>query len=137
MTRFRKPSLTEQEILDGLEIRLLETSVADAARFEELMVSHHYLKSDRLVGEQLRYVVQVKGQWVALLSWSAAAYHLKHREKWIGWSEAQRRRRMALVANNARFSIFTQRQARSSAKPIRLRMALSPQTFRATTRQTR
>jgi len=106
MTRFRKPSLTEQEILDGLEIRLLGTSETDAARFEELMVSHHYLKSDRLVGEQLRYVAQVKGQWVALLSWNAAAYHLKHRERWIGWSEAQRRRRLALVANNARFLIL-------------------------------
>ena len=106
MPRFRKPSLTEQETLDDLEIRLLGTSKTDAVRFERLMVSHHYLKSDRLVGEQLRYVAQVNGQWVALLSWSAAAYHLKHREQWIGWEEPQRRRRLALVANNARFLIL-------------------------------
>jgi hypothetical protein len=106
MPRFRTPSLTEQEALDHLEVRLLGTSETDAARFEQLMVSHHYLKSDRLVGEQLRYVAQVNGQWVALLSWSAAAYHLKHRERWIGWEESQRRRRLALVANNARFLIL-------------------------------
>jgi hypothetical protein len=106
MTRFRKPSLTEQEVLDHLEIRLLGTNETDGARFEELMVSHHYLKSNRLVGEQLRYVAEVDGRWVALLSWSAAAYHLKRREEWIGWEEPQRRRRLALVANNARFLIL-------------------------------
>jgi hypothetical protein len=105
MTQFRPPSLLEQEILDHLDLKLLESD-EDRARFEKMMVSHHYLKSDRLVGEQLRYVAQVHGQWVALLSWSAAAYHLKHREAWVGWNEAQRRRRLALVANNARFLIL-------------------------------
>jgi len=105
MTQFRPPSVLEQEILDHLEVKLLESD-EDRARFEKMMVSHHYLKSDRLAGEQLRYVARVQGQWVALLSWSAAAYHLKHREAWVGWNEAQRRRRLALVANNARFLIL-------------------------------
>jgi len=70
------------------------------------MERHHYLKSDVLVGEQLRYVAEVDGQWLALLSWSAAARHLKDREQWLGWSNTQRRRRLALLANNARFLIL-------------------------------
>jgi hypothetical protein len=75
-------------------------------RFRELMEQHHYLKSDILVGEQLRYVAEVDGRWVALLSWSAAANHLKDREQWLGWNISQRRRRLALVANNSRYLIL-------------------------------
>jgi len=46
---------------------------AERGVFRELMEKLHYLKSDTLVGEQLRYVAEVDGRQVALLSWSAAA----------------------------------------------------------------
>lgn len=102
----RIPGLTEQAILDTVVVRLLTADELERERYRQLMTAHHYLKSDQLVGEQLRYVAEVDGQWVALLSWSAASYHLKDREQWIGWSDAQRRRRLALVANNSRFLIL-------------------------------
>ena len=44
----------------------------------------------------------------------AAAKHLRHREKWIGWTEAQRRKRLGLVTNNARFLILPQRSLSQS-----------------------
>jgi hypothetical protein len=44
------------------------------------------VESSRLAGQALRYVAEVEGQWVALLTFSAAAWHLKAREHWIGWS---------------------------------------------------
>lgn len=93
-------------MLNGVEVTLLGDDDAQRARFDTAIETHHYLKSSRLVGEQLRYVAHVGGQWVALLSWSAAAYHLEPREEWIGWSAEQRRRRLALVANNSRFLIL-------------------------------
>jgi hypothetical protein len=43
---------------------------------------------------------------VALLTWNAAAFNLKDREAWIGWSPKQKRRRLSLVANNSRFVIL-------------------------------
>jgi hypothetical protein len=46
------------------------------------------------------------GGWRAILVFCAASHHLKHREKRIGWTNEQRRRRLALVANNARFLIL-------------------------------
>lgn len=98
--------LTEQQILDQVEIRLLDDNAEDRATYKELINKHHYLKSDVLVGEQLRYVAVVGGEWVALLSWSAAAQHLREREKWIGWTHQQRRRRLAFIANNSRFLIL-------------------------------
>ena len=106
-SRFRIPALSEQHVLDKVQLHLLapaDTMLRE--RFRELMEQHHYLKSDTLVGEQLRYVAEVDGRWVALLSWSAAANHLKDREQWLGWNISQRRRRLALVANNSRYLIL-------------------------------
>lgn len=109
----RSPSLClqadEATVLNELSIQLLEP--ADQPRWEALLCQHHYLKSADLVGEQLRYVVSFRGHWVALLGWCAAAYHLKGRDRWIGWSDAQRQARLPFVANNARFCLLVERGA--------------------------
>ena len=53
------------------------------------------------------YVVRTPcGGWLSILVFCAAAKHLRHREHWIGWTEEQRRRRLGLVVNNARFLIL-------------------------------
>jgi hypothetical protein len=103
---FRIPGLSEQQLLERVEVRLLGSDEEERTRYRELIERHHYLKSDVMVGEQLRYVAEIDGQWLALLSWSAAARHLRDREQWLGWSSTQRRRRLALLANNARFLIL-------------------------------
>ena len=91
----------EAAVVEQIQVRLVR--LEEEARWDELMSQHHYLKSARMVGEQLRYVAEYQGQWLALLGWSAAAYHLKGRDSWIGWNYSQRRGRLHLVANNARF----------------------------------
>ena len=104
--RYRLPDIEEQKMIESVEIRILGPCEVERSRFRELMTSHHYLKSDALVGEQLRYVAEINGQWVALLSWSAAAKSLKEREKWLEWNGEQKRRRLAFLANNSRFLIL-------------------------------
>jgi hypothetical protein len=105
MSDRKRPLLTaaQQTLLEAVRIRLVEPP--ERERFDQIMVGEHYLKSAHLVGEQLRYVAEYQGQWVALLSWSAAAYKLKLREQWIGWRPQQKERRLPLVANNNRFLI--------------------------------
>lgn len=77
--------------------------------FQRLLRKHHYLGGLQAVGEQLYYVaVDAQGRWLALLLFSAAAKHLKHRDKWIGWTHAQRDRRLSLMVNNSRFLILPQ-----------------------------
>jgi len=44
-------------------------------RFDRLIETEHDLKDSRLVGEQLRDVAHVDGEWLALLSRSPAANH--------------------------------------------------------------
>jgi len=100
-----RPILTaeQQALLDGVQLRLIEPQ--ERERFDRLLIEGHYLHSAEFVGEQLRYVAEYQGQWVALLAWSAGAYKLKLREEWIGWSDRQKRRRLPLVVNHSRFFI--------------------------------
>ncbi len=72
----------------------------------QILIQEHYLHSAQLVGEQLRYAVFWKGQWLAVATWSAAALHLKARDGFIGWTEAQRRQRLPLVVNNSRLYVL-------------------------------
>ena len=53
-------------------------------RFRELMEEHHYLGFLPKIGESLWYIAAVDSQWVALLSFSAAAWKCSARDCWIG-----------------------------------------------------
>jgi hypothetical protein len=106
MSTHRKPDLSEHEqaILEGVTLRRI-ADPQERAAFDQLIVQEHYLHRAELVGEQMRYVAEYEGQWLALLSWCAAAFNLKDREAWIGWTIRQKRRRLTLVVNNSRFLI--------------------------------
>jgi len=91
-------------VLERVRVRLITPD--ERERFDELIRTEHYLRSATMVGEQLRYVAECDGRWLALLGWCAAARHLRSRDHWIGWSDEQRRCRLALIANNSRFLIL-------------------------------
>lgn len=101
---YRLPQVEEQIVLDELQIQVVGPE--DYPRFQSLLRRHHYLQGIKPVGERLYYVATWRGQWLALLVFCAAAKHLRHRDKWIGWTEVQRRKRLSLVTNNARFLIL-------------------------------
>lgn len=98
------PNSEQQQLLDTVTIRLIRRD--ELERWNQLICDHHYLRGATMVGRSLRYVAEAQGKWVALLGWNSAAYHLKAREAWIGWSPAQRLQRLALVAQNSRFLIL-------------------------------
>lgn len=106
MKKTHRPILSpeQQQVLDGMQVRLV-TEPHERQQFDALMVAGHYLHNVKIVGEQLRYVAEYQGQWVALMIWSAGAYKLKLREEWIGWSDRQKKRRLSLVVNNSRLFI--------------------------------
>lgn len=94
----------EPDILRNVTVRLIRDE--ERERFDEILKREHYLHSAEIVGEQLRYVAESRGRWLAVLAWSAAAYHLKAREEWLHWTPAQRTRRLPLIAINSRFWIL-------------------------------
>ena len=104
----KRPSLSEQEqhILDTIQVRPLRNA-AERVRCLRLLKAHHYLGDLQPVGEQMLYAAYgPNGGWRAVLVFCAAAKHLRAREQCIGWTEEQRRRRLGLIANNARFLIL-------------------------------
>jgi hypothetical protein len=103
--KHRDLTADEQHILENGHLRLL-TRPEDVARCDQAILDHHYLHSVNLVGERLRYAFVYRGQWLAVATWSAAAFHLKDRDAFIGWTSEQCRRRRALLANNSRLLVL-------------------------------
>ncbi|MCA1838073.1 MAG: ISAs1 family transposase [Actinobacteria bacterium] len=103
--KFCRPGPEDQAVLDNLQVHLLPP--AELPRCNRLLDEHHYLGSPKPVGERLYYVVtNPQGEWLALLVFAAAAKHLKYRDRWIGWTDAQREQRLSLVVNNLRFLLL-------------------------------
>lgn len=92
--------------LAEVQIQLLSTA-KEKSRARRLLAKHHYLGDVRAVGEQLWYAItDAARQWLGVLVFCAASRRLRARDRWIGWSEEQRRRRLPLVVNNCRFLLL-------------------------------
>ncbi|GIX50720.1 MAG: hypothetical protein KatS3mg132_914 [Limisphaera sp.] len=103
----RTSASSEQAWLRRVRVRLIEES--ERARFDQLLEQHHYLHNGRLGGRSLRYVAELDGQWVALITFSGAAPHVKARDRKIGWTARQRVRRLHFLVNNSRFLVLPDR----------------------------
>jgi len=90
--------------LHQISARLILKS--EEKRFQTLMQTHHYLGALPKIGENLWYVVIWREQWIALLSFSAAALKCAVRDQWVGWSYHNQYDRLHLLANNSRFLIL-------------------------------
>ncbi len=102
------PDAKQQQVLDEVQVRLAEPR--EIPRVQSLLRRHHYLGCLRAVGERLIYVaVDKQGRWLAVLIFCAAAKYLRHRDRWIDWTHEQRRRRLALAVNNARYLLIPHR----------------------------
>lgn len=103
----RLPDAAQQELLNQVQVAL--AAPAEIPRIQNLLKEHHYLGGIRPVGERLYYIARdTSERWLAILLFSAPAKHLKDRERWIGWSQEQRRRRLSLITNNSRFLLLPQ-----------------------------
>jgi hypothetical protein len=88
------------------EVRLRPVHSGEEARYQELMQQHHYLGVLPKIGETLWYVATWHAQWIALVSFSAAAWKCAVRDQWIGWDFRHQYDRLHLLANNSRFLIL-------------------------------
>jgi hypothetical protein len=88
------------------EIVLRPVELSEEQRYQKLMEAHHYLGFLPKIGETLWYVASSQGEWVALLSFSAAAWKCGARDRWIGWNFRHQYDRLKLVVNNSRFLIL-------------------------------
>jgi len=95
----------------------------EEATFNGLIQAHHYLGYTQPVGEHLKYLVYSRERLVACLAWSSAPRHLGPRDRFLGWSQEQRRRNLRYLAYNPRFLILPWVEVPHLASHILGRMA--------------
>lgn len=74
--------------------------------FNSLIEYHHYLGYCHPVGEQLKYLISVKGRPAACFAWSSAPRHIGARDRYIGWNKQTREQNLHYIAYNNRFLIL-------------------------------
>lgn len=100
-----------------ITLRVVSGTV-DSRLWNEYVARYHYLGYTPMSGSQIRYNVFAGEQLVACISFCACAWKLKDREKFIGWSEAQRQKNLQLVINNARFLVLPWIECKGLASKI-------------------
>lgn len=100
-------------------ISLVAVSGTTASRlWNEYVARYHYLGYTPMSGSQIRYNVFAGEQLVACISFGACAWKLKDRERYIGWTPAQRGKNLQLVINNARFLVLPWIECKGLASKI-------------------
>jgi hypothetical protein len=82
------------------------------------MQAHHYLGALPKIGNTLWYVATWEDEWLALVSFSAAALKCSARDGWIGWDFRLQYGRLNLIANNSRFLILPHCHHRNLASRV-------------------
>lgn len=98
--------------LGKVELVLVGSRHSRASRlWRELMQRYHYLGAGPLCGAQLRYLVRSERCGVVgAAAFSAAAWRVRERERFIGWSDRARAANLNAVVANSRFLIVPQMQ---------------------------
>jgi hypothetical protein len=113
------PIVGSLEDIGPLEILLLPPGPSPLSRqWNQLLEQFHYLGSGPLCGAQLRYLVRCPQGPVAALAFSAAAWKVDGRDRWIGWSLEARRENLYRLVNNSRWLILPQVQVPNLASHV-------------------
>ncbi|EIC22737.1 DUF4338 domain-containing protein [Thiorhodovibrio frisius] len=86
--------------------------------WNSLIECYHYLGYSPLPGAQLRYLIQWDGGLLGAIGFGAAAWKVAARDRWIGWTPAQRQAQLGRVLNNARFLILPWVQVKHLASKV-------------------
>lgn len=94
------------------DVKIVKINSADskASRaWNALMRRYHYLGNGPLCGAQMRYLIHSDSYgWLGGFAFSAAAWRVESRDKWIGWDDAARDKNLQRVICNSRFLIIPQ-----------------------------
>jgi Domain of unknown function (DUF4338) len=93
--------------LQPLEVIPVEPGTTQANAFVCHLAQHHYLGFEGAGGQNLRYLLRdCYRRDLACVLFAAAAWKVKARDAFIGWSAQQRQERLSLIVNNSRFLIL-------------------------------
>ena len=116
------PIIARVDALPDLQVRPLADQ-REAQLWREYVDRYHYLGYTPLPGAQMRYLVTCQHRVLAVVGFGASAWKAAPRDRFIGWSVAQREARLQLVVNNARFLILPWVQVRNLASTVLARIS--------------
>ncbi len=75
-------------------------------RWRSYINQYHMIGDKSVWGSRLQYFVKSGELELGCLQFSASAWALEERDKWIGWTIEDKKTRLHLILNNSRFLIF-------------------------------
>jgi hypothetical protein len=113
-----KPEINEPvHALAPVQLRLVEGE-QQSRLWNEYIHRYHYLGYKPLPGAQLRYFIISDDNIIALLGFGASAWQCAPRDKYIGWTHEQRKKKLQFVVNNARFLILPWVQSKNLGSKV-------------------
>lgn len=103
--------------LENVKLHLV-TNKKHSRLWNEYIDRYHYLGYKKLPGAQLRYIITSGLDIIALLGFGASAWKTAPRDKFIGWTDEQRKQNLQLIINNARFLILPWIKSKNLASKI-------------------
>jgi hypothetical protein len=91
--------------LDFVKLQVV-SEPEDIKLWQEYVKRYHYLGYKKPFGYYLHYFIVSDRGLLGCMLFSGAAKSIGVRDRWIGWTSAQRMRNLAWVINNSRFLIF-------------------------------
>lgn len=91
--------------LDFVKLQVV-SEPEDIKLWQEYVKRYHYLGYKKPFGYYLHYFIGSDRGLLGCMLFSGAAKSIGVRDRWIGWTSAQRLRNLAWVINNSRFLIF-------------------------------
>ena len=78
----------------------------DLKRWRIYVNRYHMLGDKTVFGSRLQYFIKSNDMELGCLQFSASAWALQERDRWIGWNVEDRKNRLHLIVNNSRYLIF-------------------------------
>lgn len=108
--------------LQALEVRPV-TARSEARLWNELVERYHYLGGRPMAGAQIRYLAYDGERVLAALGFGAAAWKLAPRDRFIGWTAAEREAKLHLVVQLRRLLILPWVEVKNLASTLLARAA--------------
>ena len=78
----------------------------DMDLWKEYIERYHPLKYAKPFGSNIKYLIKSQDKVLGCMLFSASAWALEDRDKWIGWTEDDKSKRLVYVVNNTRFLLL-------------------------------
>ena len=95
-------SLSDFSVIDIQLVR----GTAKEKTYNGLIDAFHYLGYQQQAGEQLKYLIYGDDRILSCLGFGAAALKVQDRDRFIGWTDEERKHNLQKIVNNNRFLIL-------------------------------